>query len=315
MNILDFRPRLGRAMLLAVVTLTGCYSSFEGDADGGPPVVLPDGEVVPGPDLGPPAIRCGPGFCSPGERCCPECRGGETCQPEGVSCPDLDCEEGDCGTNADCAAGEYCALALGACVAPPEGGVCAPRPARCGGDCPGVCGCDGVTYCNACEAAAAGTNVVVDQPCTALCGPDAELCPPGRYCELGTLCGEAGNAGSCELRPTRCGDEGPEACGCDGSRYRNACEANRAGVSVAVEERCTEPPPTPEEVCATLCDDWAPRCGDVFPVPADQCPLLCGLLITTCDEDELRQAEGCFAIDDCTDSGICLFSIACVMMF
>ena len=38
-------------------------------------------------------------------------------------------------------------------------GICTPRPAACSKDCPGVCGCDGKSHCNACEANRAGTDV------------------------------------------------------------------------------------------------------------------------------------------------------------
>lgn len=32
-------------------------------------------------------------------------------------------------------------------------------------DCPGVCGCDGNTYCNECIANSKGIRVVADEPC------------------------------------------------------------------------------------------------------------------------------------------------------
>jgi len=35
----------------------------------------------------------------------------------------------------------------------------------CTTDCPGVCGCDGVTYCNECNANAAGITEVTPGPC------------------------------------------------------------------------------------------------------------------------------------------------------
>ena len=35
----------------------------------------------------------------------------------------------------------------------------------CPADCPGVCGCDGETYCNACIANSAGIRVVGNSPC------------------------------------------------------------------------------------------------------------------------------------------------------
>jgi hypothetical protein len=44
-------------------------------------------------------------------------------------------------------------------------GVCTPRPTNCTADCPGVCGCDGTFYCNACTAHQAGTDDVPSGTC------------------------------------------------------------------------------------------------------------------------------------------------------
>ena len=38
-------------------------------------------------------------------------------------------------------------------------GVCTLRPAACTDDCPGVCGCNGKFYCNACQANRDGTDI------------------------------------------------------------------------------------------------------------------------------------------------------------
>jgi hypothetical protein len=38
-------------------------------------------------------------------------------------------------------------------------GICTLRPAACTDDCPGVCGCNGKFYCNACQANRDGTDV------------------------------------------------------------------------------------------------------------------------------------------------------------
>jgi hypothetical protein len=46
-----------------------------------------------------------------------------------------------------------------ACGAGDATGICTPRPTACSKDCPGVCGCDGKSHCNACEANRAGTDV------------------------------------------------------------------------------------------------------------------------------------------------------------
>jgi len=45
-------------------------------------------------------------------------------------------------------------------------GMCAVRPDTCTEDCPGVCGCDGKFYCNACLAHRAGTDDVPMGTCS-----------------------------------------------------------------------------------------------------------------------------------------------------
>lgn len=58
-----------------------------------------------------------------------------------------------------CASPEWCDYPdASACGVSDERGVCRARPASCGSDCPGVCGCDGKKYCNACLAHAAGRD-------------------------------------------------------------------------------------------------------------------------------------------------------------
>lgn len=62
---------------------------------------------------------------------------------------------------ADCSAcsdQEYCAWSPAGACGPPAIGTCQPKPDGCLDDCPGVCGCDGNFYCNACDAAAAGVS-------------------------------------------------------------------------------------------------------------------------------------------------------------
>ncbi|HEY3593037.1 MAG TPA: hypothetical protein VGL13_04165 [Polyangiaceae bacterium] len=65
-----------------------------------------------------------------------------------------------------CQAGMFCDFASDAfCGAADQTGQCQPRPGACPTDCPGVCGCNGQFYCNACIAHAAGTDDSGDRSC------------------------------------------------------------------------------------------------------------------------------------------------------
>lgn len=63
-----------------------------------------------------------------------------------------------------CAPGAFCNLD-GTCGAGDQTGTCEPLPGGCTADCPGVCGCNGVFYCNACGAHMAGVSVSKDASC------------------------------------------------------------------------------------------------------------------------------------------------------
>ncbi len=138
-----------------------------------------------------------------------------------------------CATGNDCAGDEYCAKLLGACQ---DDGTCNPRPNDCLDMPAPVCGCDGITYTNACFAALAGVSV----------GHEGSCLPPGcqanAECDAADFCAKAvGNCdgfGQCVTRPLVCVPGWDPVCGCDGITYLTPCYAAQAGASVDNEGPC-----------------------------------------------------------------------------
>ena len=77
------------------------------------------------------------------------------CNPSaGMTCPD----------------GEFCRLPFGTCNEADAAGICRPIPDVCPAIAHPVCGCDGITYGNACEAHSAGASILHEGPCGDVCG-------------------------------------------------------------------------------------------------------------------------------------------------
>jgi hypothetical protein len=225
------------------------------------------------PDAGGDPLACGPVRCSEGMMCCNTSCG--ICVPPGGGCSAEVCTDagvdggafdaagfdaagldaggvtsdsgtGDAGTpmtcrsNTDCTAAAFCRLPAGMCAGT---GTCEVRPRVCTEDCPGVCGCDGTTYCNECIAGSAGESIRSEEACepTSCDAPEAEAEGASR-----TPLGWIWTGGGCvELTGLRCTGRG-----------------------------CTELYPN-ELLCtrahATLCRSAARRCGLMMCAATEYC--------------------------------------------
>lgn len=150
----------------------------------------------------------------------------------------------ECTDNKECSEKEYCAKEPGDCDGK---GTCEERPDFCIHLYDPVCGCDGETYPNKCEAAHAGVNVDYEGPCK-------EGKRAGQPCQTNADCGgfrkfffseyckkdvgDCDGTGVCSPRPFYCLDVWYPVCGCDGNNYSNACYAARAGVNVEYMDYC-----------------------------------------------------------------------------
>lgn len=159
-----------------------------------------------------------------------------------------------CGTPVDgvCEPGTFCKMPAGACTEafPPPSGRCTTTPDVCPSELDPVCGCDGITYGNACRAHQGGTSIAH----SGFCEPAArgEPCGVGLlepHCEAELYCAFetgacldplVGAEGSCEMPPRWCSLQWDPVCGCDGVTYGNACVAASHGQSIAHPSPCDQ---------------------------------------------------------------------------
>jgi hypothetical protein len=166
-----------------------------------------------------------------------------------------------CGgkTGKTCDKGAFCNVD-GHCGYTDGTGTCEALPEACAEDCPGVCGCDGEFYCNACTAHAQGVSISESKDCLgaggagqggsagsggsggstgAVCGgKTGKTCDKEAFCNVDGHCGYTDGTGTCEALPQGCTADCPGVCGCDGEFYCNACNAHAQGVSVSDSTSC-----------------------------------------------------------------------------
>ena len=197
----------------------------------------------------------------------------------------------------------FCKTSEGPCIGP---GSCAEVPELCSALWTPVCGCDGNTYPNECEADRAGVNILFPGECQTIPCLTNEECLQGgtdtSYCEK--MVGDCDGIGTCQFPPL------PDAvcshvmvCGCDGQIYPTPCDAAWAGVSVksyslADCSPCTDADNDGFSTCDNDCNDNNPG---VNPAAQEVCN---DGLDNDCDNTTDCQDADCASVWTCmcTDS-------------
>lgn len=174
-----------------------------------------------------------------------------------------------------------------------------------------VCGRDGWTYSNRCEAACANVPIVHPGECAT---PDAGFlacrndrdCPPPATCDRNTF--------TCVSQDVSCLCDAvyDPVCGVDGRTYENSCTAQCRGVRVAYPGACTGC--NGDDDCPHgFCEHFATCAGlNCPPPPPSRCfscgdgsALTCRMAAQPCPRGQVREiVNGCYG--ECVDRYSCL---------